>query len=38
MAAILVIVHRTKHILELGEKFDKSNPYMKFGSNWVIND
>ena len=30
--------HSTKPILKLGREFDKSNPYMKFGSNWVIND
>ena len=28
----------TKPILKLGRTFDKSNLYMKFGSNWVIND
>ena len=33
--AILVFVHQTKSILG---KFDKSNPYMKFGSDWVIID
>ena len=30
--------YRTKSIFKLGQKFDKSNPYMKFGSNQVIND
>ena len=28
----------TKPIFELGREFDKSNPYMKFGSNHVIYD
>ena len=30
--------YRTKPIFKLGREFDKSNPYMKFGSNRVIND
>ena len=29
---------RTKPIFKLGREFDKSNQYMKFGSNQVIND
>ena len=29
---------RKKPIFEFGREFDKSNPYMKFGSNPVIND
>ena len=28
----------TKSIFELRPEFDKSNPFMKFGSNRVIND
>ena len=28
----------TKSILKLRPEFDKSNPFMKFGSNRVIND
>ena len=28
----------TKSILKLEREFDKSNPYMKFGGNRVIND
>ena len=38
LVAILVIVHQTKPIFELVPEFDKSNSYMKFGGNWVIND
>ena len=30
--------YRTTTIFELGREFDKSNPYMKFGCNQVIND
>ena len=30
--------YRIKLIFELGREFDRSNPYMKYGSNWVIND
>ena len=38
LAAILVIVHWKIATVDLGEVFDKSNQYMKFGSNWVINN
>ena len=38
LVAILVIVHRTKPIFKHGPEFDESNPYMKFGRNWVMND
>ena len=30
-------VYRTKPIFKRGRSFDKSNPLMKFGSDWVIN-
>ena len=30
--------YQTKPILKLEREFDKSNPYMKFGGNTVIND
>ena len=36
--AIMVIVHWTLPIFKLGREFDKSNQYMKFGRNRVIND
>ena len=29
--------YQTKPILKLEQEFDKSNPYMKFGGNPVIN-
>ena len=38
LLAILVIVCWTTPIFELEPEFDGSNPYMKFGSNRVIND
>ena len=38
MVAILVIIYRTIHTVDLGNEFDESNPYMKFGRNGVINN
>ena len=38
LTAIMFSVHQTKPIFNLGQEFDNSNPYMKFGRNWVIND
>ena len=38
LAALLVIVHETKSIFELGQEFNKSNLYLKFERKWVIND
>ena len=35
---MLVIFHQTKPIFELWSEFDKSDLYMKFGGNLVIND
>ena len=32
------LCYRTKRILKLEQDFDKSNQYMKFGGNQVIND
>ena len=37
LVAVLVIVHRKIFTADLGKEFDESNPYMKFGRNWVIN-
>ena len=30
--------YQTKPIIKLGRGFDESTPYMKFGSNLVVND
>ena len=40
VAGILVarLGYWTKPMFKLGQSFDKSDPYMKFGSNRVIND
>ena len=38
LVTILVIVHQTKHIFELGREFDLSKPNMKFEKKCVIND
>ena len=37
-SAILVIVRRIKHVFELEQKFDDSNPYIKIGRNPITND
>ena len=37
LATILVIIHRTKPIFELGQEVDRSNIHMKLGRNWVTN-
>ena len=36
--AILAIFHWRNPISKLGQEFNKSNYYMKFGRNWAIND
>ena len=38
LAAILLIVLHKISTVDLGEEFDESNSYMKFGRNWVINN
>ena len=38
LATILINVHQKKHIFKLGREFGESNPYMKFGRNWAINE
>ena len=38
LTAILFIVHRKISTVNLGKEFDESNPYMKFGRNWVIDN
>ena len=38
LAVILVIVHRTKHTVNLVKEFDKNNIFLKFGRNLMIND
>ena len=35
LAAVLVIFHQTKPLFELGQEFDESIQYMKFGRNRV---
>ena len=37
LAANLVIIHRKLSTVNLEKEFDESNPYMRFGINWVIN-
>ena len=38
LVAILDSIHQTKPIIDLGCEIDKSNAYMKFKRNWVINN
>ena len=38
LATILFIVNGKISTVNLGKEFDESNPYIKFGRNWVINN
>ena len=38
LVAILVVVHLKITTVNLGKEFDESNPCLKYGRNWVINN